>query len=116
METTHEREGLITMINLQRMRKLNKSFQRILSGTEDLPELCRIEAAELQRMREQLREMLEQLPDLDGRMILSMMYLDSMKARDIAEEMHISLRYVFYLKNAALDDLRRLFPDEIALS
>lgn len=57
------------------------------------------------KLRIDIKNKIEEIEDIDRRIVLSYRYIDNLKFYDIAEKMNFSVRTVFYLYDKGIKDI-----------
>lgn len=57
------------------------------------------------KLRIDIKNKIEEIEDIDRRIVLSYRYIDNLKFDDIAEKMNFSVRTVFYLYDKGIKDI-----------
>lgn len=57
------------------------------------------------KLRIDIKNKIEEIEDIDRRIVLSYRYIDNLKFDDIAEKMNFSVRMVFYLHDKGIKDI-----------
>ena len=79
----------------------------------DLKDAYRESMAELERMRAALEPVIDLLPDTDERAVMRLRYLKGYSAEEIAEDVYLTDRMVYYILKRAEKRLERMYPDLI---